>query len=625
MKKYIPHILIALLIITVVMGFPMHVTQANVVTKFLGGLVVDTIWDTLNYVASFVTWLALSITSWFLVITGLLLNVSITTTLHIKDFVDKTEAVYTIWKTIRDISGLFIIFALLYAAIQLILGITKQSFGALIKNIVIAGILINFSFFLTSMAIDASNIVSLAIYNSMIPKAAEQYKNGLRDTQSIVKASAIDSSMGISNIFMNALKIQKNFDPSITNLNPEKTQKSQSPIKTVLTGITGIIIMFTTGLSFLFASLAFIIRLVILIFLLAFSPVWFASAIIPQLSEYAKKWWDILKGQLLFMPIYLLLMYAALSVINSTTVFDYSAAAKMTDVPIEYITFAINAAFMIILLNVPLIAALKFGAGGGVLDSFGKSINAFGTWRKIGGFAGTNTLGRAASTIDKNLSNTKIGNSAPMRSLRSATIGAVASGKYGGSSSWKEYGDTKKDIIKKGNEIDRRNEFNNVLENVRNGSILITDPAFKTAIEKMNTKQRLELGKKNLKDVNIVKYLTDDDFEAIKKSEELSDEDKKDISNVRKAALRDAVNSNQIDIVKHMVENMSGKDLMKIDSATLTNALVIKQLKSSQLKTMEEEGLDSTIKRNIGGQIDALGAANHKAYGFVRNNAAAWI
>jgi hypothetical protein len=72
--------------------------------------------------------------SWLVYLAGSLMNFSINLTMHIKEFVASTDAIYTVWKAIRDISGMFIIFGLLYSAIQLITGFESPKFGDRIKK-----------------------------------------------------------------------------------------------------------------------------------------------------------------------------------------------------------------------------------------------------------------------------------------------------------------------------------------------------------------------------------------------------------------------------------------------------------------------------------------------------------
>jgi len=353
---------------------------------------------------------ALSVAGYFVSIAASLLNVSIIITLHIKDFVAATPAIYSVWQTIRDITGIFFIFVLLIAAFQMIFGV-NGGLGKTIKNIVIAGILINFSFFLVSVAIDFSNITSQAIYNAMIPSNGS-VAIGKNDKLADLTTRLSQNSPGIAGIFTNSLKIQSFYDAGGNKVGPAVG----NPFTIMLIGAVGIVIMITAALSFLLAAAAFIIRLIILLFILAFSPVLVASLVIPQLKDRSKHIWDQMKSQLIFMPVYLLLMYAALSILNNSNLMG-AANASLPGVggganwAFNYTVLAVNFVMVIFMLNLPLLVGLKMG--GYTSEILGKLTDKFDArkiWRNIGGRvdslsrqgasgAWQNTGGRAASAI----------------------------------------------------------------------------------------------------------------------------------------------------------------------------------------------------------------------------------
>ena len=382
----------------------------GLLSNFLG---VPSLFDFINTGVANLMNLILMGSAMLVSLAGYILNVSIVLTLHIKDFVTATPAVYTLWRIIRDITGLFFIFYILYAAIMIM---TQNSgaggYGKMLKDIVIAGILINFSFFITSVAIDASNVVSQAIYNAMIPNQTK-----VQITQGTTMNSLVENAGKgqISDIFMNSLKIQTLYDPKGNNKGPEVG----NTFKIILIGVTGTIMMITTSASFIIGSLAFIARFVVLIFLLAFSSIWFAADIIPQLKDKFN-FWSTLKSQLIFMPIYLLLMYAGLTILNESNIIGAANVGSLTDMPFAkdwifpYAVLGFNFTIVIIMLNAPLIYALKMG--GVATDKLSGLINKWsaknvwgnvGTWTRDTAYATPggvwkNTGGRLASLVSQN-------------------------------------------------------------------------------------------------------------------------------------------------------------------------------------------------------------------------------
>lgn len=340
---------------------------------------------------------AMTVASWLLIAAGYILDVSIRLTLDIKDFVDATPAIFIVWKTLRDITGLFFIFYLLFAAIQMMTGWGKGSYGTTVKNIVIAGILINFSFFIVSVAIDASNIVSQAIYRAMVPNSVDINISGSTSMSQVVQSSG---KSDISNIFMNSLKIQSIYDTQGNKLGVSVGD----PFKVLLIGVMGVIMMLTTAASFIFAAIAFIARLVILLFLLAFSSIWFAGMVIPQINEHVKKFSGMLYSQLIFMPAYLILMYVALTIINGSKILGTVDVSNLAgnNWAMPFIMLGVNFAIVIFILNLPLAVGLSMGgAATSIMKKGMGKWDAINVWKNVGLWSKENTGGRVASAISR--------------------------------------------------------------------------------------------------------------------------------------------------------------------------------------------------------------------------------
>lgn len=426
MKKYLPHIISVAIIIVVISiaifsGGVAHAAEPkNVVDT--GATVPSWVGPSFfNSILASIVNTALGAASVLLNIAAALLNVSVIITLHISDFVNATPAIFSLWQTIRDITGLFFIFVLLYAAIQMILGI-GGSYKNTLKSIVIAAFMVNFSFFVVSLAIDASNIISAAIFNAILPQAQTiniDSETELSTMTQKLMGEGGSGTVGISDIFMNSLKIQSLYDPKTGNLSGNSLDGAgiSNSLKIIFIGVIGTIITITTALSFVLAAIAFIVRIIILLFLLAFSPIWFAGAALPfpEIKGYVKKFKDTLYSQLLFMPVYMLLMYAALSVLNSSNIMGAASATTSalptgTNWAFGFIVLGVNFAMVIIMLNLPLVVGLSMGgAATSVIGNLSKKWSAENIWRGVGNWgkkgatgAYNNTAGRAASLLERN-------------------------------------------------------------------------------------------------------------------------------------------------------------------------------------------------------------------------------
>ena len=420
-KKYI-NIGLAIFAVIITVTIPMHMAHAGGVASSIASVATGAVLNVISYLVNIV----FEVEAWLLAIQGALLNMSIVLTMSIKSFLAGAPGVYIVWQTLRDLSGMFVIFALLFASFKVILGLDDKV-GSLITHVVIAGILINFSFFITGALIDASNIVSLSIYNQMMPTGQQVSGAGSTSVADQIKTMATNFTTagaqnkgGISAMIIQSLKVQSILDPKNANFDNVRGDVSTA-MNILFMQVISILIMMITGLSFVIAAGAFIVRTVLLIFLLAFSPVWFVSMIFPGLkSAVSDRFWNTLKSQLIFMPAYLLMMYIALKVISSmgSMLGDPSAIAalaqKTPPIPFGSVSvILINYAFVAIMLNLPLVVAAslnsslgnlkgKFGAAaimGKITSKAGQYAKSSGNWAARNTYQGT--VGRAASAVSR--------------------------------------------------------------------------------------------------------------------------------------------------------------------------------------------------------------------------------
>lgn len=363
----------------------------------------------------------LGLTSYLVYASGYALNVSIKLTLGINEIVKNTPVIDNLWIVIRNISSILIIFFLLYTSIMTIVDGGTGKVKELVGKIILAGLLINFSLFFTKAMIDASNLVSMQFYNAIAP-ASDRGDGGLSD------------------VFMGALKIQKIYDPIESGVG--SALKTTNMSVSILIGMVGgIIMMIFASISFLGAAVAIAIRTGVLIFLMATSPVWFLGMIFPEIKKRVSgEWWGLLTNQLLFLPLYLLLTYLAMTLISDSGFMSFiqsktgvggdgSFVAKQAGIIIQY-------AVAIMFITFPLLAAAKFGAMGtkfaeGMTEGFKKKI--YGAPGNAGGWFGQRTLGRLAKySQDKVASNAFLRRNPFIATTVNNTLGGVASTTFGG-------------------------------------------------------------------------------------------------------------------------------------------------------------------------------------------------
>lgn len=587
----------------------------------------------------------LQMMSWLVGIAGIVLNMSIVFTLNIKTIYEATPAIEQVWIVIRNISSIFIIFALLFTAIKTILGVKGPNFGSLVARIFMAGILINFSLFFTRVAIDASNLVSMQFYRAIVPASQNidlSQGNPQEALKNVLKTSF--SEGGLSNVFQQSLKL-----PKIYHDKGGLLRTANSVFLIAVSTIGGSILMFTAALSFFFAGLAFIARLVILLLIMGFSPLFFVGIIFPKVdSNLSSKWKEYFIPQLTFMPVYLLFMYVALMFLSSGGFFQAlddaqkNAALGATGNG-AYLLSDVGLIFQFIiaffLINIPLIAALKVGGESTAwANSVTNKIKGY-----VGGAVGRNTLGRAGKFAGEQFDNMAASNFAQTGPGKFATstfralgisqavrggLAGVEGGKYGSKQNLADVKKEDKDRQRVIAGVQRENARSEALRPILNN--LPTTPAQLTkyydAVNKMTKKELEDTPLKVLKNTQFAATLSSKQVEGITDGDFLTEVEKEEFKEARKTGLTTIFNSGRRDVIEKHMKNITGKELAKVEPTILQKTEVMDHMRADQLKEMEDT-IDRNTRRTIGNYIAGLPATTqHKAYGYMsdHNNRTRW-
>ncbi|HXK39792.1 MAG TPA: hypothetical protein VJ837_03090, partial [Candidatus Paceibacterota bacterium] len=231
-------------------------------------------------------------------VAGALLNFVIETTIvGFADFVKGTSdgaagAISLAWGLIRDALNMTFIFILLYTGLRTILGV--GNYQTVLPKIVFAGLLINFSFFFTSVLIDISNVATVELHNAI-------QDIGDAETVDANTGSLIEFS-GISGAFMSGLQL--------------RVQDGANPAQKFVMAIMSFVVMCVAAFVFFVMAAMLVVRYIILIILLITSPVAVMGGILPQLDS--KKWWTPFTAQLTFPVLFMLFELIVILIINST-------------------------------------------------------------------------------------------------------------------------------------------------------------------------------------------------------------------------------------------------------------------------------------------------------------------
>jgi hypothetical protein len=247
-----------------------------------------------------IAYIIMSLISLLLYLSGMLLNFVLEQTItNMSVNMQGMTGINIGWKVIRDLMNIAFIFLLVFYAIKVIIGRdTRESVGKFIVGIVMASILINFSLFFTKVLIDASNIVTVGFYNSIV-----------------VVDGTNASNYGLSGRIVDKLGLNTFWKAG--GLSEFKTNAYGDAKSITIVGIAGSILMIVATFVFLAISAMFIIRYLALILLLMLSPVGYMGLALPGMQKYAKDWWDTLTGQLLFAPIYMLMTWLVMTLLST--------------------------------------------------------------------------------------------------------------------------------------------------------------------------------------------------------------------------------------------------------------------------------------------------------------------
>ncbi len=200
------------------------------------------------------------------------------------------NSINTVWTLIRDICNLAFIAGFIYVGIRLIIDADSSSARKTLASIIIAAFLINFSLLISKLVVDVGNYVAVEIYN--------------------VTMSTLPQGANISSAFGEALGL-----PGFYKLNAETTQAAKAGANFAFY-FMACILLIVAGFVLAAGGILLMIRFVVLVLILCFSPLLFAATIFPATGGTAKELWKKLISYSLFAPAYLLMLVISLFIMK---------------------------------------------------------------------------------------------------------------------------------------------------------------------------------------------------------------------------------------------------------------------------------------------------------------------
>ncbi|MBX9765440.1 hypothetical protein K2X83_02250, partial [Patescibacteria group bacterium] len=213
----------------------------------------------------------------------------------------EATAVRVAWVLFRDLANIGIIAGLVATAIGTIVGSGSYNISKTLARLILAALLVNFSYFITGAIIDASNFVARAAYEHVI---CDRSHCGIAERfVKTLNGGGANSTAITANPF--AIEQQ---------ITAEGALPFARPTTAMTYNIMAVIFMGMAMFVFLAVISLLIGRFVALIFLLVTSPIGIAGMAVPILKNYSDEWWKALWSQTMFAPVYFLLVGISLNI-----------------------------------------------------------------------------------------------------------------------------------------------------------------------------------------------------------------------------------------------------------------------------------------------------------------------
>ncbi|MEK7531255.1 MAG: hypothetical protein AAB573_05320 [Patescibacteria group bacterium] len=301
----------------------------------LGSLIT---WEDLWWLASFVPWVLYLVARFMVGIAAFMLDVSVYfMVVKMGHFLAENtggQGLRAAWELIRDLGNIAIIAGFIAVAFTTILGIGQFAANKYLSKLIIAALLINFSYFITGAVIDASNFVAASVYSSniMTSSCLEQSETftaiGPRFGQALGINPAAETAAlcSISESFMAMMRIDT-WDgiESLVSQGESSAANENTYFKLFVLSFMAAIFLFTAAWAFFIAAFLLIGRFVTLIILVVLSPLGVIGGQVPFLGDVGTQWWKQLWSQALLAPAFMILIALSMKILNGLSKYLYSA------------------------------------------------------------------------------------------------------------------------------------------------------------------------------------------------------------------------------------------------------------------------------------------------------------
>jgi len=295
-------------------------TRDDDVCSLIGGNLGECLASIVAKVGASVLFLFVSVFGVLLGLFGVIFNwVVLVTVFQYATYFGNSEGLLVAWSVLRDLGNIFLLFGFIFIGLQTILNIGHFSVGKALPRLLIFAILINFSLLVSSAIVDTANVFSAALYSGVGEVNCGNAEAGAEPEEctGIGIAAKIQAAAGLGNIMDRSGSIQELWG-------------ADDGVGMFITYFGLLLLIIIMMIVFLAASIMLLIRAITLMFLLVLSPLGFAATAIPQFEEYSKMWWNKLLSQAFFAPMFLLMLFTGLKIMDGANATFNSTGASLT-------------------------------------------------------------------------------------------------------------------------------------------------------------------------------------------------------------------------------------------------------------------------------------------------------
>lgn len=286
------------------------------------------------------------------------------------ELVRSMDGIMVAWKTIRDITNVFLVFLTVYIGIATILGISGFGAKQMLWKVVLAALLVNFSVTFTKVIIDISNLTAVQtvlMFQSQVPgnTVTAACAERARAAVGAVGDNEVCITNGISSAFWSQMKITTIFDfDGMKDGDPNNGTDASLYWTMALTYFMATLMFIVLAFVFGAAGFLFVARFIILVFLLIVSPLALVLWI-TGVTGQGRAWWHALINQSIFPPAILLCWWIAYIILKEYTA-TYEGVTLGAGGAVSPSAISIVTMFIIVIgfLIMGLVIAKQLGAHG---------------------------------------------------------------------------------------------------------------------------------------------------------------------------------------------------------------------------------------------------------------------